>query len=92
MENDVIELLDSSDFSSCKSIIFVLSTWKIWLPELGVGVVENKADAEGTVEEHGVVDDKADVDEHGVVETHDVVDIEYDDAIGAIEVSASWDL
>ena len=66
------------------------------MPELGVGVVENKADAEGTVEEHGVVNDKADieeaVEEHGVVETHDVVDIEYDDAIGAIEVSASSDL
>ena len=85
--------MDEADFSSCKSILFVLSTEKFkWLPELGVGVVENKADAEGTVEEHGVVDDKADVDEHGVVETHDVVDIEYDDAIGAIEVSASWDL
>ena len=73
--------MDEADFSSCKSILFVLSTEKFkWLPELGVGVVENKADAEGTVEEHGVV------------EAHDVVDIEYDDAIGAIEVSASWDL
>ena len=86
--------MDEADFSSCKSILFVLSTEKFkWLPELGVGVVENKADAEGTVEEHGVVDDKVGaVEEHGVVETHDVVDIEYDDAIGAIEVSASWDL
>ena len=86
--------MDEADFSSCKSILFVLSTEKFkWLPELGVGVVENKTDAEGTVEEHGVVDDKADiegaVEEHGVVETHDVVDIEY---VGVIELLASWDL
>ena len=87
MDNDVIELLDLSDFSSCKSIIFVLSTEKFWLPELGVGVVANKADAEGTVEEHGVAEDKADAEdtfkEHGVVE--DKSDIECD----AVIVSAS---
>ena len=87
MENDVIELLDSSDFSSCKSIISKLSTKKFkWLPELGVGVVENKADVEGKADAEDTVE------EHGVVEAHDVVDIEYDDAIGAIEVSASLDL
>ena len=54
------------------------------MPEIGVGVVENKAE--------GKADAEGKVEEHGVVEAHDVVDIEYDDAIGAIEVSASWDL
>ena len=37
-------------------------------------------------------EDKADVEEHGVVDAHGVVGIEYDKAVGAIEVSASWDL
>ena len=56
MENDVIELLDLSDFSSCKPKCVVLSMEKFkWLPELAD--VEDKADAEyeADVEEHGVV-------------------------------------
>ena len=48
--------MDSSDFSSCKPKIVVLSIEKFkWLPELADA--EDKAD----VEEHGVVD------AHGVV-------------------------
>ena len=47
-----------------------------WLPELADA--EDNADAE----------DKADVEEHGVVDAHGVLGIEYDKAVGAIEVSA----
>ena len=108
MERVVIELLDSSDFSSLKPINFVLSTKKCWLPvAIVASFLLRKVDggeADAGVEAHGVVEDKADVEEHDVVdnkadvEEHDVVDIGYDAAIEVIEVSAislfkaSWDL
>ena len=67
MEVDVAEMLDCSEFISCKPIVFKLSTKKFkWLPELEHGVAKGDGVVDAAHEE---------VDKDDAVDTVDTIGV-----------------